>query len=126
MTHPRVSSSLIALTSRSPDRHPIRNRDPWDSKAEHLRTQVAKLREEVERLIEAEELRVFIYRLRHNRASRHLHPHKPPRAAGREARVAPAADRSVNRGRPRLAPSHTGPAEGGLWGLSADGLPTGQ
>ena len=61
MTHTRASSTLVAPTSPAPDRSQGGNGDPWGLKANDLRTDVAKLREEVERLIEAEELRVFIY-----------------------------------------------------------------
>ena len=60
--------------------------------ADHLRAEVAKLREEVERLIEAEELLIFIYRLRQNRASRHHRPHKPPSGPRGEVPVASATD----------------------------------
>jgi hypothetical protein len=81
MTHTRASSTLVAPTSQATDRGQGGNEDPWGLKANDLRTDVAKLREEVERLSEAEELRVFIYRLRHNRASRHLRPHSSPRSA---------------------------------------------
>lgn len=81
LTHSLVSSSLTALTSQAPDRNKSGNKDPWELKADQLRTEVAKLREEVERLLEVEELRVFIYRMRHNRALRHLRPHEPPRGA---------------------------------------------
>ena len=99
LTHALVSSSLEALTSnvadsesQTPRRSESGRGDPWDLEADHLRAEVAKLREEVERLIEAEELLIFIYQLRQNRASRHHRPHKPPSGPRGEVPGAPAAD----------------------------------
>ena len=77
--HAPVSSSFTALTSQAPDGNASENSDPWDLKAARLRRDVAKFREELERLLEAEELRTFIYRTRYNRVSRHLRPYQQPR-----------------------------------------------
>ena len=60
---------------------PSGNSDPWESKAALLRIDLAKFREEVERLLEVEELRTFIHRTRYNRASRRLRPHNNRRQA---------------------------------------------
>ena len=88
LTHLGASVRLLASVSQTPDRNKNGNRDPWDLKADHLRSDVAKLREEVERLLEVEELRAFVYRMRQNRALRRLRPHKPPSVARSKARVA--------------------------------------
>lgn len=82
-----------------------------------LREEVAILREEVEWLIEAEEIRVFIYRLKQNRAARHLLADKRPRGATRKARVVPTPDKSATHPsyqRRPFARSQPGPADGGL------------
>lgn len=82
-----------------------------------LRNEVAVLREEVEWLIEAEEIRVFIYRLKQNRAARHLLADKRPRGATRKARVVPTPDKSATHPsyqRRPFARSQPGPADGGL------------